>query len=344
MELRELGRSGVKVSAVALGTMTFGGQTPREEAFVQLDLARDIGINLFDTAENYPSPVSSETQGRSEEILGEWVAARGIRDKVVIATKVTGPGGMDHIRGPERRLDRGNIEAAVEGSLRRLNTDYIDLYQIHWPDRSNTLAVRPRYRHIADPRETPVDETLGVLADLVAAGKVRHIGIANETSWGMMRYLNLHEQGRGPRIASVQNGYSLIDRRFELGAAEVALRENVGLLAYSPLAGGQLTGKHIRSAPADGRMSHPGMAERYRKPRLVSAVAEYVAIAERHGLSPAAMALAFVRERPFVTAVLMAASSLHQLQDNLESLQLTVPPEVVKEIEAVHDSNPNPIY
>ena len=347
MDMRDLGRSGVKVSAVGLGVMTFGAQTPPEDGFAQLDLALEAGVNLFDVAENYPAPVGAETQGRSEEILGDWIAARGVRDKVVVATKVTGPGGMDHIRGAGRRLDRANITAAIEGSLRRLKTDYIDLYQLHWPDRPIATAARPRFLHIPDaPELVPLEESLGVLAELVAAGKVRHAGLANETPWGVMRALALADAGAAPRPATIQNGYSLLDRRFELGLAEVAMREQVGLLAYSPLASGMLTGKHLQpgAETADSRIRNwAGFDKRYGRPRIAEAVAAYVEIAKRHGLDPAAMALAFVRERPFVTAVLMAASTTAQLRRNLESVSLTLSRDVVKEIDAVHDRDPNPV-
>jgi aryl-alcohol dehydrogenase-like predicted oxidoreductase len=346
MEMRELGRSGVKVSAAGLGVMTFGAQTGRGEAFAQLDLATEAGINFFDTAENYPAPVSGETQGRSEETLGDWVRERRARDRVVIATKVTGPGGMEHIRGAGRRLDRRNIEAAIEGSLRRLKTDYIDLYQLHWPDRPITTAARMRFLHIPDaPEITPLEESLGVLGDLVKAGKVRHIGVANETPWGAMKALALADRGEAPRIASIQNGYSLLDRRYELALAEIAMREKVGLLAYSPLAGGTLTGKYLKpGAGVEGSRlrAWEGFDKRYARPRIQDAAASYVAIAERHGLDPAAMALAFVRERPFVTSVLMAASSVAQLQKNLASLDVSLSRDVVREIDAVHDAAPNP--
>jgi len=346
MEMRELGRGGVKVSALGLGVMTFGAQTGVEDAFSQLDLATEMGVNLFDTAENYPAPVSGETQGRSEEILGDWVRERRARDRVVIATKVTGPGGMEHIRGPNRRLDRKNIEAAIEASLRRLKTDYIDLYQLHWPDRPITTAARMRFLHIPDaPEITPLEESLGVMGDLVKAGKVRQVGVANETPWGVMKALSLADQGRSPRIASIQNGYSLLDRRYELALAEIAMREQVGLLAYSPLASGLLTGKYLKAgADLEGSRlrAWEGFDKRYAKPRIHEAAAAYVAIAGRHGLDPAAMALAFVRERPFVTSVLMAASSTAQLRKNLDSLNVSLSRELVKEIDAVHDANPNP--
>ena len=340
MELRRLGYTDLHVSAVALGVMTFGAKTSEADAFRQLDMAAEAGINLYDTAENYPAPVLPETQGRSEEILGRWIAARGMRSRVVVATKVAGPGNaagdMTHIRGADRHLDRANIVAAVEGSLRRLGTDYIDLYQVHWPERPITTLGRTRYSHIPDtPALVPIEETLAALGEVVAAGKVRHVGVANETSWGVMRYLSAaHEQGL-PRIVSIQNGYSLVDRQFEVGLAEIAMREQVGLLAYSPLARGLLSGKYLSSAQTDAR------ASRFSDKKL-SVTAVYAELAKRYALDLSTIALAFVRQKPFTTAVLMAASDAAQLAGNLRSLEVTLPKELMKEIDTLHDESPNP--
>lgn len=349
MELRPLGRSDIRVSALGLGVMTFGAQTPEDDAFRQLDMALGAGVNLFDTAENYPAPVLAETQGRSEEILGRWIAARGVRDKVVVATKVAGPGNaagdMNHIRGPDRRLDRANILAAVDASLQRLGTDYIDLYQVHWAERPITTQGRTRFSHIPDaPNLVPIEETLAALAELVAAGKVRQIGVCNESPWGVMRYLAASERQGLPRIASIQNGYSLLDRQFELGLAEVAMREQVGLIAYSPLVGGLLTGKYAEAQPIAGSRSAvmSGFAQSRFTPKKLAATAAYVDLARRHGLDPADMALAFVRQRPFTTSVLMAASRAEQLATNLHSLEVTLPAELIKAIDAIHDDQPNP--
>ncbi|CAN7454004.1 aldo/keto reductase [Phenylobacterium sp. LjRoot225] len=350
MEFRELGRSGLRVSAVGLGVMTFGAQTPEDDAFRQLDLAFEAGVTLFDTAENYPVPVRAETQGRSEEILGRWIAARGVRDQVVVATKAAGPGNaagdMTHIRGPDRRLDRANLKAAADASLHRLNTDYIDLYQVHWPERPITTQGRTRFSHLPDaPGLTPIEETLAALGELVAAGKVRQIGVANESPWGVMRYLAAAEARGLPRIVSIQNGYSLLDRQFELGLAEIAMREQVGLIAYAPLAGGLLTGKYAETRkPIEGSRSAvmPGFAQARFTPKKLAATAAYVDLARRNDLDPAEMALAFVRQRPFTTSVLMAASRAPQLQANLKSLALTLPPELIKAIDAIHDDQPNP--
>jgi aryl-alcohol dehydrogenase-like predicted oxidoreductase len=350
MELRPLGRSDIRVSALGLGVMTFGAQTPEDDAFRQLDMAAEAGVNLFDTAENYPAPVSPETQGRSEEILGRWIAARGLRDRVVVATKVAGPGNaagdMTHIRGAARRLDRANIQAAVDGSLRRLGTDYIDLYQVHWPERPITTQGRTRFSDIPDaPELVPIEATLEALSELVRAGKVRQIGVCNESPWGVMRYLAAAEANGLPRIASIQNGYSLLDRQFELTLAEVAMREQTGLLAYSPLVGGLLTGKYSEHpAPIAGSRSAvmAGFAQSRFTPKKLAATQAYVDLARRNGLAPAEMALAFVRQRPFTTSVLVAASRAAQLQGNLRSAGLTLSKDLIKAIDAIHDDLPNP--
>jgi aryl-alcohol dehydrogenase-like predicted oxidoreductase len=341
LENRTLGRSGLKVSAFGLGVMTFGGQTPEDDAMRQLDMALDAGIILFDTAENYPTPTGPETQGRSEDILGRWIASRGLRGKVAIATKVAGPGNaagdMRHIRGDARKLDRANIVQAVDDSLRRIGTDCIDLYQLHWPERTVTTLWRSRYSYLPDkPGETPIEETLAVLGELVAAGKLRAIGVCNESPWGLMRFLALAEERGLPRLASIQNGYSLLDRYFELGLAEIATREDIGLIAYSPLARGLLTGKQLEGDAASAT-GHPRLT-----PNKHRAVSAYVALAREHGLDPAHMALAFARQQPFTASVLMAASSVDQLERNLGAVDLALPKEVVKAINDIHDLNPNP--
>jgi aryl-alcohol dehydrogenase-like predicted oxidoreductase len=342
MELRRLGRTDISVSAVGLGVMTFGAKTTEEDGFQQLDLALEAGINLFDTAENYPAPVLAATQGRSEEILGRWMASRGVRSKVIVATKVAGPGNlagdMSHIRGVDRHLDRANILAAVEGSLKRLGTDYLDLYQVHWPERPVSTAGRSRFSHIPDtPTLVPIEATLGALGEVVAAGKVRHIGVANETPWGVMHYLQLARERQWPRIVTVQNGFSLLSRQFELGLAEVALREQVGLLAYSPLARGLLTGKYVEGPPPLGADGRPRFSA-----KRMAATAVYVDLARRHGLDPTQMALAFVRQKPFTTAILTASSTVEQLRNNLKSVELTLSKDLLKAIDVVHDGAPNP--
>lgn len=349
MEYRDLGRSGLKVSAFGLGVMTFGGQTPEDDAMRQLDMAFDAGVTLFDTAENYPTPIKAETQGCSEELLGKWIASRKVRDRIVVATKVAGPGNaageLSHIRGENRRLDGANIQQAIDDSLRRLQTDYVDLYQAHWPERAVTTLGRSRFSHIPDPPETvSIQDTAAAMGEVVTAGKARHIGICNESPWGAMRWLGASAMAGLPRIVSIQNGYNLLDRQFELGLAETVMREKLGLLAYSPLAGGTLTGKYGDShAPIPGSRSaqSAGYLSRVSDNKW-RAIAAYAQIARDHGLDPAHMALAFARQQPFMTSVLMAASSVGQLEGNLGAIDLVLPKDVVQAINAVHDASPNP--
>ncbi len=349
MQTRKLGHSGFEVSAYGLGVMTFGGQTPEDDAMRQMDMAFDAGITLFDTAENYPTPTGPATQGRSEELLGKWIASRGVRDKVIIATKVAGPGNaagdMTHIRGPERKLDRANISAAVDASLTRLNTDVIDLYQVHWPERAVSTHGRQRFSHLPDREgQMSIEETLAALAEQVDLGKVRAVGLCNETPWGAMRYLFMADLMSVPRVAAIQNGYSLLDRQFEIGLAEVACRENVGLIGYSPLASGTLTGKYGGGVPIPGSRSEasPGFLGRMLSPARAAAIEAYGKIAREHGLDPAHMALAFAAQQPFMASVLMAASRAEQLSANLGAVGLILPKAVVQAINAVHDAHPNP--
>lgn len=342
MEYRKLGRSGIEVSAFGLGVMTFGGQTPEEDGMRQMDMAFDAGITLFDTAENYPTPTGPETQGRSEEILGRWVKARGLGGKVVIATKVAGPGNaagdMTHIRGEGRKLDRANIRQALEDSLRRLGTECIDLYQLHWPERAMTTLWRSRYSYIPDdPAQVPIEETLDALGGLVAEGKIRSIGVSNESPWGLMRYIALADAGRGPRLASLQIGYSLLDRQIEIGHAEVVMREDIGLIGYSPLARGLLTGKHLAGGDESGSTGHPMLT-----PAKRAAVTAYVELARSAELEPAHMALAFACQQPFMTSVLIAGSSAAQLETNIAAAGLTLPKDISKAINAIHDASANP--
>ena len=255
MEYRQLGRSDIKVSAICLGTMMYGEQAMQDEAFQQMDYALDRGVTFWDAAEMYPVPPKAETYGRTEEILGNWFAARKKRDKVILATKVAGPDKrLGYVRGGNARLNKDHMTRALEASLKRLKTDYVDLYQLHWTERETNVFGRLGYAPSAQEDGTPLDETLAALADLVKGGKVRQVGISNESAWGAMRYLALSEAGGGPRIVSVQNSYNLLNRTFEAGLAEVALRESCGLLAYSPLGMGVLSGKYVGGAwPSDAR-------------------------------------------------------------------------------------------
>ena len=339
MEYRRLGRSDIKVSAIGLGSMTWGEQNTPEEGFAQMDYALDQGVNFIDTAEMYAVPPRAETYGRSEEVIGDWMAARNNRDKVVIGSKVVGPGSrFPYIRDGKARLDRANIAAALDASLKRLKTDYIDLYQLHWPERPIESFGVLGYRHAEDePETTPIEETLAALDDQVKAGKVRTVGLSNETPWGAMKFLHLSEAGHGPRMASIQNPYSLLNRTFEARLAEVALREDCGLLAYAPLAAGTLTGKYLNGEqPAGARLTLFPQNTRYRGPQAEGAIAAYVGLARNHGLDPAQMALAFAASRPFMTSAIVGATSMDQLKNNLRAQELLLTESLLDELEEIH--------
>ena len=342
MQYRRLGRTDIQVSAICLGTMTFGEQNSETEAHQQLDMALDAGINFIDTAELYPVPPRAETQGRTESYIGSWLADRGCRDKVIIASKVVGPGDwVSYFRnGP--RLDRTNITAAVEASLQRLKTDVIDIYQLHWPDRNTNFFGQLGYQPNSDEDTIPILETLRVLDDLVRDGKIRHIGVSNETPWGVAQYLKTADDSDLPRIVSIQNPYSLLNRSFEVGLAEFSHREDVGLLAYSPLGFGVLSGKYLRSKPENARLTLFENYNRYSNPQAVKATEAYVALAMEHQLDPAQMALAYVTSRPFTTSNIIGATTLEQLATNIDSINLTLSDEVLAEIEAIHTLYPNP--
>ncbi len=342
MEYRRLGGSDLQVSALALGTMTFGEQNSEADAHAQLDYAVSRGVNFIDTAEMYPVAPRAETVHRTESYIGSWLK-RQPRDKLIVATKIAGPGrGFSWIRnGP--RISREHIHVAIDGSLRRLQTDYVDLYQIHWPDRYVPMFGGVSYEVAQERESIPIAEQLQALAGLVQAGKVRHIGLSNETPWGVSEFLRCAEQLGLPRIVSVQNAYSLLNRSFESGLSEVCRHADVGLLAYSPLAFGWLTGKYLADPKAHGRITlFPGFGQRYNKPNVPAATAEYVRIAWEAGLTPATMALAWARNRWFTSSVIVGATTLHQLKEDLDSAEVTLSAEVLDKIEAVHRLYPNP--
>ena len=343
MERRKLGNSDLRVSSLCLGTMTWGEQNDRQEAFAQMDYALARGINFFDTAELYPVPPKAETYGRTEEFMGDWFAERKNRDKVILASKVTGRSSMGWIRGGPR-LNREHIRGAVAGSLGRLQTDYIDLYQLHWPERSANFFGQQDYVHKEDDTVVPILETLRALDELVKEGKVRHIGISNETAWGVMEYLKLAVEHDLPRVVSIQNPYNLLNRTFEVGLAEVAIRERCGLLAYSPLGFGVLSGKYEGGRkPQGARLTLFGQQfTRYTKPRPTAATAKYVALAKKYGLTPAAMSLAWVNSRRFLTSNIIGATTMEQLKEDIDSASLELPSELLGEIEEMHKENPNP--
>ncbi|BCK87480.1 protein tas [Sideroxyarcus emersonii] len=342
MEYRQLGSSDLKVSALSLGTMTFGEQNTEADAHAQLDLAISCGVNFIDTAEMYPVPPRAETAHRTEQYIGSWLRHQQ-RDRLIVATKIAGPArGFSWIRDTPR-INRAHLNAAIDASLQRLQTDYVDLYQIHWPDRYVPMFGATSYDAAQERDSTPIAEQLAILAELVKAGKVRHIGLSNETPWGVAEFVRCAEQLGLPKIVSVQNAYHLMNRTFEAGLAEICHHADVGLLAYSPLAFGWLTGKYQGNPQARGRITlFPGFGQRYDKPNVPTAAQEYAHIAREAGLSPASMALAFARTRWFTGSVILGATSLSQLQENLDSAAVTLAPDVLERIEAVHRRYPNP--
>lgn len=345
MEYRRLGRTDLDVSLICLGTMTFGEQNTYAEAVEQLDYALDHGINFVDVAEMYPVPPRRETQGDSERFLGRWFKESGRRQDVILATKVTGRSsgnaGIDHVRnGP--RLTRAQIHAAIDTSLGRLQTDYVDLYQVHWPERKTNFFGQLGYYH-RDDDGIAIEETLSALGELVKAGKVRHIGISNETPWGLMEYLRLSREKSLPRVVSVQNPYNLLNRSYEVGMAEMSIREEVGLLAYSPLAFGLLSGKYLNGArPLRSRLALFDRFVRYENPQATEATEAYVALAKQAGLDPAQMALAFVNSRQFTTSNIIGATTMDQLQANVASVAISLEKDLLHEIEALHKRFPIP--
>jgi len=344
MQYRQLGRTTDRVSTLCLGTMTWGQQNSEAEAHDQLDLALEHGVNFIDTAEMYPVPPRAETQGLTERYIGTWLAKRSDRERVLIATKVSGPSSnMDWIRGGPQLTPR-HIRDALNESLARLQTDYVDLYQIHWPARQANYFGRLGYEPDDDPSALEgIEETLDTLAQLVEEGRVRYIGVSNETPWGVMQYLRLAEEKGLPRIVSIQNPYSLLNRTFEVGLAEIAHRERAGLLAYSPLAFGTLTGKYRGGArPAGARMTQFPAFARYTRDEAVAATEAYVELAHQHGLSPTQLALAFVNSRPFLTSNIIGATTRAQLEENLTSANVRLDDEVIEAIDTIHRRCPNP--
>ena len=342
MEYRQLGSSDLQVSTLSLGTMTFGEQNSEADAHAQLDMAVAHGVNLIDTAEMYPVAPRAETQGRTESYIGSWLKNQP-RDTLIVASKIAGPSrGFGWIRnGPH--INREHLNTAIDGSLKRLQTDYLDLYQIHWPDRYVPMFGATSYEAAQEHDSTPVIEQLQALAELVQAGKVRHIGLSNETPWGVSEFMHCAEQAGLPKIVSIQNAYHLMNRTFESGLAETCRHANVGLLAYSPLAFGHLSGKYLADPQAAGRLTlFPGFGQRYNKPNVAAASAAYAFIAKQAGLSLAQMALAYARTRWFTASVILGATTLAQLKENLGSSELTLSAAVLEQIDAVHQLYPSP--
>jgi len=344
MRLHSLPHTDLTISDLGLGTMTFGEQTDRAEAHAQLDFAVSQGITLIDAAEMYPVPPRAETQGATETIIGEWLHKQP-RDKLIIATKVASPlRGFTWLREGPLALDEANIRAAIEGSLKRLQTDYIDLYQIHWPSRPLPIFGATLYEPLGDDnQESLIDAQLTSLGQLVKEGKIRAIGLSNETPWGVMSFLQSAKRLNLPRIATIQNAYNLLNRSFESGLSEVCHREKLGLLAYSPLAFGLLTGKYLTHADPDARLNRfPQFGPRYRKPAIDPAVHAYAHIAETFGIPLGALALAFVRSRFFTASTVLGARTLAQLKENIDNARIVLTPEIFAAIDEIHARSPNP--
>ena len=345
MQYRKLGHTDIDVSLICLGSMTWGEQNTLEEACQQLDYAVDQGVNFIDTAELYPSPMRAETQGRTEQHLGNWLKTRADRDQLIIASKICPAATyIDYLRGGDNRLDRDNVRAALDASLKRMQTDYIDLYQVHWPERDTNYFGRQDYYHAPEKDGIPIQETLLALAEQVQAGKIRYLGVSNETPWGVGEYLRLARETGLPRIVSIQNPYSLLNRVFEIGLAEFAHRESVGLLAYSPLGFGVLSGKYLDgNRPPGARLTLFGARyKRYNTEMAQRCTRQYVELAHAQGLDPAQLALAFVNQRPFLTSSIIGATTMEQLAANIASVNITLDKDVLKRIEDIHRAQPNP--
>ena len=348
MLYKKLGTTNIDVSVVCLGTMTFGEQTNAQESFAELDYAFDNGVNFIDAAEMYPVPPRAETYGGTEEIVGDWIAANpDKRDKVIVATKVVGPATRFRYMRPQindgvTKLDRASIELAIEGSLKRLKTDYIDLYQLHWPDRNTNIFDRLGYTHSENEVATPLQESLSVLHDLVKAGKIRYVGLSNETPYGLVECMRLAREEGLPLVQSVQNPYNLLKRDYEIGMAEISCRSGIGLLAYSPLAMGALTGKYLDGKMPEGsRFALFGQYfPRYQSLRAQAEIKKYVALAHDYGLDPAVMANAYVNGRAFVTSNIIGATTLEQLKPAVASGDVILPDDLLAKIEKTHRENP----
>jgi len=341
MEYNKLPGTEIEVSKICLGTMTWGTQNTKEEAFEQMDYALANGVNFFDTAELYPVPASADTYATTEVYIGEWLESRKSRDKIILASKIAGPGDYTaHIRKTGFKGD--SIDKALDESLKRLKTDYIDLYQLHWPERlTNYFAVR-NFKYFNDSWEDNFQEILHKLKKAVDAGKVRHVGLSNENPWGIMKFLE-YSKNELPKMITIQNPYSLLNRLFEIGSGEICKRENVGLLAYSPLGFGVLTGKYRNgNVPKNSRLDlFPTMA-RYTNDNCKNATELYHQIAEKHNLTLTELALAFVNDRPFVTSNIIGATNMQQLKENIDSIEINLTQDILEEIENIHLSDPNP--
>ncbi len=344
MYYKKLGNTQIDVSSICLGTMTWGEQNTESQAFEQMDYSLERGINFFDTAELYSVPPKKETFGSTERIIGNWLEKRNCREKIILATKVVGRSGMKWFRGKETRLNKEQITSAIEGSLQRLKTDYIDLYQLHWPDRKSNFFGKLGYEHQDETDLIQIREQLEILDNLVKQGKIRFIGLSNETPWGLMKFISMSEMYNLPRVVSVQNPYSLLNRSYEVGMAEISIREQCGLLAYSPLAFGMLTGKYDQGQyPEGARLTLFGeMYTRYTKQKGKIESKKFNTLARESGFSPSEMALAFVNSQDFVTSNIIGATNINQLEENINSYSIKLDKALIAEINKLNQENPYP--
>lgn len=347
MQLKPLANTGILLPEICLGTMTFGEQNTQSDAFEQLEYALDQGLFFWDTAEMYPVPPKPETQGATETILGNWIAQRGKRDQLFIASKIAGPSqGGSHIRDGQTRFNAADIGSAIDGSLKRLQTDYIDLYQLHWPQRPTNFFGKLGYGNTEAQNTdeiTALEETLTALSHEIKNGRIRYIGLSNETPWGTLKFLHLAEKLGLEKFVSVQNPYNLLNRTYEIGMSEIAYHENVGLLAYSPLAFGYLTGKFRHGArPANTRISLYSRFSRYSNPQSEWATEQYAQLAKQHDLTLTQLSLAFIKQQFFVNSTIIGATNLDQLKENIQAFEIELSTDVLEGIEAIHRQQPNP--
>ena len=343
MNYKKLGNTDLDVSTICLGTMTWGEQNTQDEGFNQMNFALDQGVNFWDTAEIYSIPPKAETFGDTEIIIGNWFEESKKRDKIILASKVCGPM-REYVRGGGNQFGKKNITQALEGSLKRLKTDYIDLYQLHWPERNTNFFGRLGYEHKEDSEWTRFEDILGNLKKFIDDGKVRHIGLSNETAWGLSKCLEISKSKNLPRMLSVQNPHNLLNRTYEIGLAEISVREKAGLLAYSPLAIGFLSGKYRnKQMPKNSRLERDGnFWTRYNKPNAEKAIEAYYEVAKKYNLNFAQMSLKFLEIQPFVTSVIIGATTIEQLKTNIESVNVELTNEIIKEINEVQAIYPNP--
>jgi aryl-alcohol dehydrogenase-like predicted oxidoreductase len=346
MEYRKLGKTNEEVSVICLGTMNWGEQNTESEAHQQMDYSVEQGVNFFDTAEIYAVPPNSKSYGKTEEFIGSWFKKSGKRDDILLASKVVSRSDRNYARGGETpRVNKKQIKFAIEGSLQRLGVNHIDLYQIHWPDRKTNFFGARGYTHDANDVAVEIEETLEAMKELVKEGKIKYVGVSNERPWGIMEYLRLSREKDLPRIASIQNSYSLIMRGYETGMAEISIREKVGLLAYSPLASGVLTGKYLGGKfPKGSRFDYSKRNnDHYNPAHAQPAIQAYVDLAKKHGLDPAQMSLAFVNSREFITSNIIGATTMDQLKTDIASIDIKLSDEVLAGIEDIQLRMPDPI-